>query len=779
MTDLADDRAEEEKGGSNSASLKKSLLQRIKSLPVPFLQNTSEGDAIDISAADGEKIIRTCSTFDCGGKCIIKAHVRNGKIVRISARSDSELNPDMPVMRACVRGRGYKALQYHPDRLKYPMKRIGKRGEGRFERISWDEATSFIAEELTRITEKYGAASRFMSLNTAVTGGPFSGDVMMRRLLNMTGGFLDYYHSVSLGNTLAATVKTYGEGASGATYDNFLHSKLIILWGHNPAETIFGHMNYYLKRAKEAGTRIIVVDPRYSDTAAAYADEWIPLLPTTDNAMMDAMAYVIIKENLHDQAFLDKFCQGFDEHHMPEGVPANESYLPYLTGEKDGIPKTPEWAEAICKVPAEKIRQLAIDYASHKPAALVQGWGPQRHACGERTSRGGIMLACLTGNVGILGGWGSGYGGVPGRKFAGSVPVPDNPVKASISIMNWIQAADDASKVTAFDGLKGTDKLDTNIKAVFSIAGNYLANQNPDVNAAVKILEDESKIEFILVSDLFLTNSARYADILLPSATFFERWNIGETWGSGNYLLLSQKVVEPEFERRTDYDWIRDVARKLGVEEIFSEGRSEKEWIQFCLNSARENDPDKDYPTWEEFEKTGIHYFEPKTVIAFQKQIEDFENNPFTTPSGKIELFSKELYDMQHPEVAAIPRYIPSWEGPEDELTKEFPLQCIGFKGKNRANSGMFLSPYMRDVQTQKLWINPVDAESRGIVMIPAYVTPRIMPGVVAMQTGAWVQFDENGIDRGGSLNVLNSTRITPVAKGNAHHTMLVEVAKA
>ena len=148
---------------------------------------------------------------------------------------------------------------------------------------------------------------------------------------------------------------------------------------------------------------------------------------------------------------------------------------------------------------------------------------------------------------------------------------------------------------------------------------------------------------------------------------------------------------------------------------------------------------------------------------------------------------------MKHPEVAAAPKYIPAWEGPEDPLTKDYPLQCIGFKGKNRANSTMFASPWMRDVQTQKVWINPIDAEKRGVkqgdlvkifngrgtVMIPAELTPRIMPGVVAMQTAAWWNPDKDGIDRGGSLNVLNSTRITPIAKGNAHHTMLVQVAKA
>lgn len=782
------------KQGKLSVS-RRTLLQWGGALSAPLVVPPFCREAFaDTTASDHveEKIVQTCSTFDCGGKCIIRAHTRDGKLSRISARTDAQLNPDMPIMRACVRGRGYRAFQNHVDRLKYPMKRVGKRGEGKFERISWDEATTYISNELKRITDGYGPASRFLSINTAVTGGPFSGDLMFRRLLNATGGFLERYHSVSMGNTLAATIKTYGAGESGSTYDTLLDSKLIILWGHNPTETIFGHMNYYLKRAKEAGIKIIVVDPRYSDSAAAYATEWIPILPSTDNALMDAMAYVIVSENLHDKAFLDKFCLGFDEEHMPEGVPKNESYLSYLMGEKDGIKKTPEWAEKICKVPARKIRQLAIEYATTKPAALVQGWGPQRHACGERVARGGAMLASLTGNVGILGGWASGYGGVPGRKFASRAPTLENPVKTSISIMNWTQAVEDASKVTPQNGLKGGEKLDTNIKALFSIAGNYLANQNPDINATVKLLADPSKVELIVVSDLFMTPSAKFADILLPSASFLERWNIGETWSSGNYLLLSEKVVEPEFERRTDYEWIREVARKLGVEEIVSENRSEYDWIKKCLEDAKAGDAEGDYPTWEEFLKNKVHYFKTSKTVAFEKQIKDFKNNPFLTPSGKIELFSKEIYDMQNVEAPALPKYVASWEGPEDELTKEFPLQCITWKGKNRANSTMYASPWMKDVQTQKLWINPIDAKSRGIrqgdlvkifnkrgtVMIPADITPRIIPGVVAMQSAAWWDPDENGVDRGGNANVLNSTRMTPIAKGNAHQTMLVEVER-
>ncbi len=238
-----------------------------------------------------------------------------------------------------VRGRGYRKFVYHPDRLKYPMKRVGKRGEGRFERISWDEATTLIADKLKRITQQYGPASRYVHVGTAVSGGTFSGDAMARRLLNLTGGYLEYYHSVSLGNTAAATPYTYGVAASGNSMDTLLDTKLVILWGHNPTETIFGHTNYYFQKMKQNGTRFIVVDPRYSDTVSSLADQWIPLLPTTDNALMDAMMYVIISENLHDKTFIDTYTLGFDENSMPEGVPANESLVAYLLAQKMGYTK--------------------------------------------------------------------------------------------------------------------------------------------------------------------------------------------------------------------------------------------------------------------------------------------------------------------------------------------------------------------------------------------------------------------------------------------------------
>ncbi|WP_042960035.1 DMSO/selenate family reductase complex A subunit, partial [Escherichia coli] len=570
-------------------------------------------------------------------------------------------------------------------------------------------------------------------------------------------------------------------------------TKLVILWGHNPTETIFGHTNYYFQKMKQNGTRFIVVDPRYSDTVSSLADQWIPLLPTTDNALMDAMMYVIISENLHDKTFIDTYTLGFDENSMPEGVPANESLVAYLFGAKDGIHKTPEWAEKITHVPAQSIRQLARDYATTKPAALIQGWGPQRHICGERTARGSTLLASITGNVGIKGGWAAGYGGSSNRKFCVGPDMPENPVQAKISIMNWMQAADDASKVTPQDGLKGVDKLDSNIRLLFSLAGNYLANQNPDVHQAAKLLEDESKIEFIVLSDLFMTPSAKYADVLLPETSFMERWNIGETWGTASYLILSEKPIEPDFERRTDYDWLRDVAKKLGVEAEFSQGRDEKQWIEHIWEQTRLAMPDENLPDFATLQKTRRHLFKSAPHIAFEANIRDPQNNPFPTPSGKIEIFSKRLFDMQDPEIPALSHYVPAFEGPEDKLTAKYPLQLITWKGKNRANSTQYANPWLQEVQTQKLWLNPQDAKQRGISegdsvkiyndrgvsIIPVEITPRIIPGVVAMQAGAWWQPDAQGIDRGGCANVLSSTRITALAKGNSHQTMLVEVEKA
>jgi len=758
-------------------------------LSLPGCSNTSLVDSETANGA-GEIIIPTCSTQDCGGRCLVKAHVKDGVITRISTRGPYEADEPGANMKACLRGRGYRKHQYHPDRLKYPMKRVGKRGEGKFEQITWEEAIETIASETKRIFERYGPGSRYCNLGTGDTGGVISRMALGNRFLCATGGYLPWYNSVSMGNTGGATPFIFGVDNTANRLDSLRDTKLVVLWGHNTTETIFGASNYYFRQMKQRGCKFICIDPRYSNTTVAFADEWIPLLPTTDNALMDAMAYVIVSENLHDQAFLDKYVIGFDEDHMPEGVPANESLVAYLFGKKDGVEKTPEWAEAICKVPADTIRRIAREYATTKPAALIQGWGPQRHSCGERTALGGAMLAIITGNVGVLGGWAGGYIGLT-RKGCVGMPAVPNPYPGAIPTLAWVDAIECPEKVTPETGLIGVDKLDSPIKMILNLAGDFMANQNPDINRTIRVLQDESLVEFIVVSDLFMTPSARFADILLPANTFFERYNIGATWNNGDYFILSQKIVDNYYESRSEYDWLAEVADKLGVKDVFTGGKTEEEWIRWIVEETR-----KVYPetlSWDELKKVGIskfHYDGPR--VAFEAQIKDPENNPFPTPSGKIELFSKQLYDMKNPEIPAIPVYVPAWEGPEDELTQKYPLQLIGWKTKARDNSTFANNPWLQQAMVQEVWINPVDAEprniktgdkvkiynDRGATTMQARVTNKIIPGVIAAPTGSWYTPDAHGVCTNGNLNVLTTLKMTALTHGNTQHTCLVEITK-
>ena len=290
----------------------------------------------------------------------------------------------------------------------------------------------------------------------------------------------------------------------------------------------------------------------------------------------------------------------------------------------------------------------------------------------------------------------------------------------------------------------------------------------------------------------FITRE-EYADILLPDTSFLERWNIGETYATANYFILSEKLIEPFFEAKSDYDWISDVAEKLGIREKFTEGRTDKDWVAYALETTKKAMPDEPIPTFDELMQKRWYKFTPKEHIAFKEQIDDIENNPFPTPSGKIELFSKRLYEMHHPEIPALSHYVPAFEGPEDPLTQKFPLQMITWKSLARANSTFAMNPWTNAAKPTSLWINPIDAKKRGIrqgdqvkvfndrgaTLITAEVTPRIIPGVVAMPTGSLWKPDPNNpkLDLGGCPNVLTSTRMTPLAKGNSHQTLLVDVS--
>ena len=745
-----------------------------------------------------EKLIPTSCIHNCSGRCFLHAHVQDGVLVRLSPGETGPEAPDCPQTKACLRGLAQRHWLEHPDRLRYPLKRVGPRGEGRFARISWEEALTIIAAEMQRIKTTYGNSAIYLNYGTGVYGQisdayvTGDGQGALPRFLNMFGGYLRYYNSYSAACYTVAAPYTYGT-VEGQTPDDLPNAKLIVLFADNPAETRMGGANtpYYLSLAKDKGAKIIVIDPRYSDTAASLADEWMPVKPTTDNALIAALAYVLIAEELVDQAFLDRYCLGYDEDHMPAGIPAGQSFKSYVLGlGEDRTAKTPAWAEEVTGVARADIVRLAREIGLTKPCALLQGLGWQRHAYGEQPVRALPVLAAMTGNIGIKGG---GPGLRPGghKLTVGWMPAGKNEVAAQIPCFAWTEAIVNGREMTAAQGVRGAERLGTNIKMIWNYASNTLINQHADSNATARILADESQCECIVVHDLFMTPSAKFADIVLPDVSHFEREDIVSFAGGIAYAIYHQKVIEPRFECRSIYDICSDLAGRLGFGDAYTEGKSEQDWLREFVETARSYD--SRFPAFEEFRRHGIYKKKAdKPVIAYERQIREPGAAPFATPSGKIELFSPQLWALHMPKIPAIPKYIPAWEGPADLLRRRYPLQCIGYHSKRRVHSTFENIALLEAAEPHALWLNPADASvrqlaagdkarvfnDRGELIITVKVTPRIMPGVVAIPQGAWWTPDSRGIDQRGSINTLTKYRPTPLAFGNPQHTNLVEVAK-
>jgi anaerobic dimethyl sulfoxide reductase subunit A len=333
-----------------------------------------------------------------------------------------------------------------------------------------------------------------------------------------------------------------------------------------------------------------------------------------------------------------------------------------------------------------------------------------------------------------------------------------------------------------------------------------------------------------------------FADIILPACTQFETWGVEDGWKYGDEVILQPKLVEPSGESKSDYQICADLAERLGIAEAFTEGRDEKDWVDYCLQVFRST-RFPELPTLDEFIENNLGaYSNPVTnpKIAFA----DFRANPLkyplNTPSGKIEIFSKTLHNMGNPnEIPAVPKYIQEWESPFDDMSlregrqpdeatsspqdlltqqevahlhcnersaaqvsgKEqerprndiYTLQAIGHHTLARVHSTHANNDWLQEAFPQRIFINPIDAAARDIhdgdlvrvwnergeLVIPARVTPRILPGVVDIPQGAWWKPDANGVDHGGCINVLTSHRWTPLAFGSAQHTIMVEVEKA
>jgi anaerobic dimethyl sulfoxide reductase subunit A len=789
-----------------------SLALAAGGIALPFSRRAIASGVLAATAPHRQdQTIWSACTVNCGSRCPLRMHVVDGEITYVETDNTGDDQYDgLHQVRACLRGRSMRRRVYNPDRLKYPMKRVGARGEGKFERITWEEAYDTLAASMKDIIGKYGNEAIYLNYGTGTLGGTMTrswppGSTLIARLMNCCGGYLNHYGDYSTAQITEGLNYTYGGWADGNSPSDIENSKLVVLFGNNPGETRMsgGGVTYYLEEArKKSNARMIIIDPRYTDTGAGREDEWIPLRPGTDAALVAALAYVMISENSVDQPFLDKYCVGYDEKTLPAGAPANGHYKAYILGSgPDGIAKTPQWAAKITGIPADKIVKLGREIGQAKPAFIAQGWGPQRHANGELTSRAISMLSILTGNVGINGGNSGAREGSYSLPFV-RMPTLENPVQTSISMFMWTDAIFRATEMTAKrDGVRGKDKLDVPIKFIWNYASNCLINQHSEINKTHDILQDDKKCEMIVVIDNHMTSTAKYADILLPDCTASEQMDfcLDASCGNMDYVIFADQVIKPRFECKTIYEMTTELAKRMGVEAQFTEGRTHEQWMRHIYQQSREAIPE--LPEFDEFRKQGI--FKKRDPeghhVAYKAFREDPVANPLTTPSGKIEIYSAQLaeiaanWELEKDDVIdPLPIYAAGFESHVDPLIEQFPLQLSGFHYKARTHSTYGNVELLKAACRQEMWINPIDAKSRGIangdvirifnqrgeVRINAKVTPRMMPGVVALSEGAWHAPDTKMVDHAGCINVLTTQRPSPLAKGNPSHTNLVQVAK-
>ena len=767
----------------------------------------SEEGAKDGGAAGAtDEIVWSQCNVNCGGRCVFQWHVKDGKIAYMETDNTGEAEGLQA--RACLRGRSMRRWVNHPDRLTKPMKRVGKRGEGKFEEISWDEAIDTIAEKLKGVIEKYGNEAVYINYATGMYSATGK---TTARLMNVLGGYLGSYADYSTNMMSVAMPYMYGEECT--PYDSVYASSaseaeksdLVLMFGNSPADTRMGGANavWDFTKVREAGAKIYHIDYRLNETASGHPEEWIPIRTGTDAALVAALAHELIANDQVDLDFLHTYCVGFDEETMPESAKGqNKSYKDYVMGTGyDMVEKTPEWAAPITQIPAERIRSLAAELAAAKAPYIVQGWGPQRHTNGENTARAICLLPCLLGKIGLPG-TNTGMREAEPSALVGGIPNGKNPVTASINVYQWLNAVDHGEQMTAKNaGVHGVDQLTTGIKFLWNYAGNCITNQHADINKVHEILQDETKCEFIVVTDTVMTDSAKYADILLPDAMRAEQLNMSTNGYSEFYLgvCVGGPAQEAPGECRPSYDVNAAIADKFGKKDDYTEGRTQEEWVQYLYEEGAK--ADGDMPSWDDIQKQGLYKRELEPVVGMKDFRDDPAKNPLKTPSGKIEIYSEELdklaaeWELEDGDaITPIPSFLPGYEG-YGSVTEEFPLYCSGFHYKSRTHSSFGFIEELNQACRQQLWINPLDAESRGIahgdmcavtspvgeIRIEAKVTPRIVPGTIGIPQGAWHQaaMDGDRVDTGGCVNTLTTYRPSPLAKGNGVHSIIAQVAKA
>ncbi len=642
---------------------------------------------------------------------------------------------------ACLKGLSYIERVHSPDRIVHPMRR--NPASGNFDRISWDEALDSIASELIRIRDSFGPQS-LLYYSASGTKGLLN-DVGAS-FWGMYGGYTTTYGDLCWPAGLEATRLTLGENKHNAPWD-LSNAGLIVFWGKNAAETNL-HQMEYVETALARGARVVVVDPRRTETSENAALLVQPR-PGTDGAIALAVAGLLIREGRIDHDFIEAHVHGFAEF---ADLAATWS---------------PERASTVSDVPVNYIYRLAEEFGTDKPVTINTGFGMQRYTNSGQSMRAIIALLAITGNIGRPGaGWI--FANLQSQIFADTKdPIalypPDTP--------------DGVRRVSIATARLGRDMLkqqDPPLRAMWVERGNPVT-QNPETHT---VLEAIRGLEFRVVVDQFMTDTAREADIVLPAKTMFEQTDVINAYWHP-YIQLKQKVIDPPGEVKPETEVYRLLAPRLGMSPT-------------AVNAAIPGTTDAEVEAFldkrlERFEALSVERLREGAVITPGHQEIAFSDFVFPTPTGKIELLSNEARERWGLDK------LPDYFEPEESLksqstdTKPFPLYLMTPNTKNRIHSQFNNLESIRAVSPEPfVQINPVDAHARGVsdgdktrifnsrgeLQIKARLDWSIKSGCVAVTNGWW-------ITQGGTVNFCSLGRETDMGHGAAFHDTMVEIEKA
>ena len=730
---------------------------------------------------------------------LINVHVKDGRIFRLSS-----LN--YPENEAAPMALNWHHRVYAPDRILYPMvRRDWKPGGGNpmtrgvpsYRRVSWAEAFDLVARELERVKGRYRNEA---ILGSVIGGWQTAGNLhtkvgQVSRFLGLYGGYTSL-----IGNKSYACWQWGAPYSWGQMYpddsmaDTLANTTLFIFWASDPIDCLkvrapsYARIREWVKTMKQRGIKLITIDPVYTETAEI-SDEWIPIRPGGDSALMAAMAYVMISENLYSKAFVDTYTYGF------------EPFRQYVMGETDKQPKTPEWAARLTDIPADRIRALAHQYAQTPRVKISCARGIQRNDHGEQQVRMLITLAALKGEFGLPGGGLSfeipGFAGAGDARVRGRgpdlFPGVQNPVTQIILDQQFANAVLNAPVTMHHNGktYQYPQPGKSELKLIYWVGGAVL-NQHDQINLTLQALQ---KIETIIVQDSWWTPTARMADIVLPINTLFERNDITQFW---RYVVYQHKIIEPLGESKSDFEVFTELAARLGFKDKFTMGmETEDAWLRKLYSVAQ-------IPmSYERFREVGSYELpvDEAPYVAFADFRRDPAGHPLNTPSGKIEIYSETIAKYGYADCPPTPQWMEPFEWLGSAKTQQYPLHLINKHPQWRRHSSYdnveTLHQFSKVRGHEPVWINPKDAAARAVktgdivrvfndrgqVLAAAVVTQQVRPQVVVLHQGAWYRPEEPGkigaLDRGGCVNTLTAQRGTSqLAQGPVCHTGLVQIEK-